>query len=144
NALADRLEQHGDRVVADPRGEQIGSAVAREHSILERETEVLGKARLTGSEEARYPDTDALVRLVRRFRVALEDRAVVRANGIGCDVLGELLTDELLIGLVALDDFLDVPLYVGCEEVFDQIGCHHWPISRRSSVGSCALRLRRP
>ena len=138
--LGDRLEQHGDRVVADPCGEQIGSAVARERSVLERQPEVLGEARLTGAEEAGHPDADALVRLVRRLRVALEDRAEVGADGVGGDVLGELLADELLVGLVDLDDLFDVPLDVGGEEVFDDALRSCRLVSRRSSVGSCARR----
>ena len=111
--------------------EQLGSAVARERSVLERQSEVLGEARLTGSEEAGHPDADALVRLVRRLRVALEDRAEVGADGVGGDVLGELLADELLVGLVDLDDLFDVPLDVGGEEVFDDRGCHVWLVSQK-------------
>ena len=104
--------------------EQVGGAIARERSVLEREPEELGEARLAGSEEAGDPDADALVRLVRRLRVALEDRAEVGADRVGGDVFVDLLADELLVGLVDLDDLFDVPLDVGCEEVSDDRGGH--------------------
>ena len=67
-------------------------------------------------------------------RVALEDRAEVRADRVGGDVLGELVADELLVGLVDLDDLFDVPLDVAGEEVFDD----GW----RSSSGSFLEDLR--
>ena len=70
-------------------------------------TEVLGEARLTGAEEAGDPDRDAFVRLLGRLPVALQDLGEVAADGVGDDVLGEFVADDLLVGLVDLDDLLD-------------------------------------
>jgi hypothetical protein len=70
------------------------------------------------------PDANALVWFVRRLRVALEDGAEMRADGVGGDVFGELLANQLLIRLVNFDDLFDAPLDIGREEVFDDARGH--------------------
>ena len=77
------------RLVADLRREQLAGAPGRGSPVLQRQPEELGEARLAGAEEAGDPDADALVRLVRRLAVALEDRAEVVADRVGRDVFGE-------------------------------------------------------
>jgi hypothetical protein len=60
------------------------------------------------------------VRLVRRLAVALEDLGVVTADGVGRDVLVDLVAEDVLVGLVDLDDLLDVPTDVVREERLDR------------------------
>ena len=105
------------RVVAGAFSEDARRRHPGRLAVFEREPEVLGEARLARAEEARDPDADALVRLVRRLRVALEDRREVRADRVGDDVLGELVAEDLLVGLVDLDDLFDVAVDVAREEV---------------------------
>ena len=89
------------------------------------EAEHLREARLTGAEEARDPDGDALVRLVRRLAVRVEDAGVVRADRVRDDVLVDLVADDLLVGLVDLDDFFDATVDVVGEEGLDGRGRRH-------------------
>ena len=55
----------------------VAGELAHEAAVLDREAQHLGEARLAGAEEARHPDRDAFVRLVRRLAVLLEDAGVV-------------------------------------------------------------------
>src|SRR2546429_120437 len=60
--------------ITDAIREKFTGTVTEEPTVREPESEVLGKARLPGPKEARYPNTDAFVRLVWSLRVALENR----------------------------------------------------------------------
>ena len=119
--------------------------LAGDHAVLDRQAEHLREARLTGAEEARHPDGDAFVRLVRRLAVRVEDVRVVRADRVGDDVLVDLVAEDLFVGLVDLDDLLDATMDVVGEERLDgRGGRHRGVLIRRSSGGSCARRRARP
>lgn len=106
--LGDVAEQNLDLGIAGTLGEDPRRTFTDDRAVLEGETEVLRKARLTGTEEARYPDSDAFVGLLGRFPVALQDLCQVTTDGVGDHILGELVMDDLLVGLVNLDHLLDV------------------------------------
>jgi hypothetical protein len=99
--------------------------LARDGAVRDREAEHLGEARLAGAEEARDPDRDALVRLVRGLAIRVEDAGVVRADRVRDDVLVDFVANDLFVGLVDLDDFFDATVDVVGEERLDGRGHRH-------------------
>ena len=132
--LLDALEENRAGVVAEPLREEVGGAVAGDRAVLEREARGTWRSSTSPSRRTGDPDADPLVRLVRRLRVALEDRAEVRADRVGGDVLGELVADDLLVGLIDLDDLFDVALDVACEEALDEVWLMHLLLEDLRSV----------
>jgi hypothetical protein len=111
-------------VVASPLSEAVTGRLPVDDPVLNGQTEHLREAGLAGPEEARHPDGDAFVWLVRRLPVRVEDACVVTANGIGDDVLVDLVENALFVGLIDLDDLLDAPTDVVSEEGPDGLSCH--------------------
>ena len=94
--------------------------VILELTVFEGQAEELGEARLAGTEEARNPDADAVVRLVRGFQVAVEDGRIEFADRLGGDILVDLLADDLLVCRIDLNDLLDAATDVAREKVLDE------------------------
>ena len=72
--------------------------------------------------EPKKPETQTAMPSCGLFGVSavlLEDVRVVRLDGIGDDVLGDLVADDLLVGLVDLDDLFDRADRCPGEEVLD-------------------------
>ena len=86
----------------------VGEVVAQDRAVLEGVAEVLGERTLARAEEARDPDADALVRLGRGLGDRLQQLGVLVPDAVGGDVLGDLGVDRLLVGLIDLDDLLDL------------------------------------
>ena len=91
-----------------------------DRAVLEGVAEVLGERAFARAEEAGDPDADALVRLGRGLGDGLEQGVVLVPDAVGGDVLGDLGVDRLLVGLVDLDDLLDLPRQVAGEQVADR------------------------
>ena len=81
----------------------------RTRPVLDRQAEQLRERRLARTEEAGHPDGDAFVRLLRRLLVPLEHLHEMPLDGVGDDVLVDFGGDDVLGGLVDLDDLLDLP-----------------------------------
>ena len=64
------------------------------------------------------------MRLVGRLPVRVKNIGVVRPNSVGDDVLVDLVTQDIVIGLIDLDDLLDATMDVVGKEAFDQWRCH--------------------
>ena len=74
--------------------------------------------------DPKKPDTqigDAFVRLVRRLSIRVENIGVVRPNGVGHDVLVDLVAQDIVVGLIDLDDLLDATMDVVGKEGFDEL-----------------------
>ena len=92
--LRDVLEQHLDLWISAALTEQFSGALAKDVAVGETKAEVLGEAGLTGTKEARDPDSDAFVGLLPGGLVVIEDLAEVAADGIGDDVFPQLIADD--------------------------------------------------
>ena len=121
--LGDRPEQHLHLLVVRPLAEASRRGLAGDLPVGDREPEHLREARLAGSEEARHPHRDALVRLVRHLAVRVEDARVVVFDRVGDDVLLDLRTNDLVVRLVDLDDLFNAPMDVVGEELLDGLRC---------------------
>ena len=74
--------------------------------------------------EPKKPETQMAIPSCGLFGVSpvcLEDSRCNAADGVGDDVLVDLVADDLLIGLVDLDDFFDAPVDVAGEERLDRL-----------------------
>jgi len=79
------------------------------------------------------------VRLVRRLSVRVKNAGEVQTNRVRDYVLVDFVADDLLVGLVDLDDLLDTTMDVVGEESLDlRVGRHRSGLFRRSSGGSYA------
>ena len=136
DVLDDLFEQNLRFRVPSSMTEEFSSIFALHRSVLNRQPQHLGKARLTRAEETRDPDRRALVGFVGRLPIESEDLGVMATDCISDHVLFDLAAEDLLIGLVHLDDFLDPSMNVTGEEV--TYLHHRTPILfRRSWDGSC-------
>jgi hypothetical protein len=108
-ARGDEVKQIGHLGRIDLLLEEIGEWMSAHRCVLEGIAEVLGEGTLTRTEEARDPHTDALVWLGRCFGDRLQQHGVLIADAVGRDVFGDLRIDRLFVGLVDLDDLLDLP-----------------------------------
>ena len=122
--LGDVLEQYLDPGVARASGEQIRGAIAQDAAVLEGQPQVFRETRLAGAEEAGDPDTNALVRFVGRLAVLLEDVDEVFTERVSDHVFGKLLPEDLLAGLIDLDDLLDATVDVAGEELLHGLVRH--------------------
>ena len=61
------------------------------------------------------------MRLVRRLAIRVEDAGVVGPDRVGHDVLVDLVAEDLLVGLVDLDDLFDAAMDVVGEERLDRL-----------------------
>ena len=77
-------------------------------AVLQGIAEVLGERAFARAEEAGDPDADAFVRVGRGLGDGLEQMGVLVPDAVGGDVLGDLGVDRLLVGLIDLDDLLDL------------------------------------
>ena len=133
------LTTHFDAWVADLLREQTARAVAEDRPVLDREPEQLGEARFAGAEEARDPDADPLMRLVRGLAVALEDREIVLLDRVGHDVFVDLVAEDLLLDLVDLDDLFDSAADIAREERSDRFVAMDLPSPSSEDFGTVVM-----
>jgi hypothetical protein len=108
----DQVEQLGDPLVADLPLEEGGEVVADHPPVLEGIAEVLRERAFPRAEEPGHPDADPFVRLGRGLGDGLEELGVLVLDAAGGDVLGDLVVDRLLVGLIDLYDLLDLAVQV--------------------------------
>jgi hypothetical protein len=89
--LVYRLQKNLKLVVASSLGEAITGVNSGHDAVLDRQTQHLCKAGFAGAKEARHPDRNALMGLVRRLAKCVEYIGVVRPNGIGHYILIDLV-----------------------------------------------------
>ena len=115
--LVDVLEQDLNLVVAEPVPDQFCGAGVLNVGVGQCYTQHFGKAGLTRAEKPGGPHPDGLVGLIEGFVVFLEDFGEVAPDRCGRDVFLDLLLDHPLVGLVDLDDLLDVAADIVCKEL---------------------------
>ena len=120
DALRDALENDRELVVADAIREQLCGAGAAHILIIQSEAEHFRETRFARPEESGNPNGDTLVRFLRCLKVAFENLDVVLLNRLGGDVFADLLFDDVLIGLIDLDDLLDVTRDVAGKKFTDE------------------------
>ena len=84
------------------------------------------------------------MRLVRRLTKCIEDICIVGPNRVGHDVFIDLVAQDVIAGLIDLNDFLDATMDVIGEEAFDRLGGHGSLSVKRSLGDSYALLRARP
>ena len=124
NFLVDGFQQHLKLVIAGTLCEALAGWNPCHRPVLDRKAEHLRETGLTGSEESRHPDGNTFVWFIGRLPVRVKNMGVVRPNSVSHDVLVDLVTQDIVIGLIDLDDLLDPTMDVVGKEAFDQWRCH--------------------
>ena len=117
----DEVEQVADPLVADLLLEEVGELAAENRAVLQCVAEVLGERAFARPEEARHPDADAFVRIGWGLGDGLEELVVLFTDAVGGDVLGDFGMDRLLVGLIDLDDLLDLAAEVTCQQIANRL-----------------------
>jgi hypothetical protein len=121
----DQVEQLADLLLADLPLEEGGEVLAEHPAVLEGVAEVLGERTLARAEEPGDPDPHALGRLGGGLGDGLQELAVLVPDAVGGDVLGDLGVDRRLVGLIDLDDLLDLAAEVTGEQLADRLHRRH-------------------
>ena len=121
--FADVGQQHLDGVVPGLLSKQRCRPFLFERPVFDSQAKVLGKTGFTGAEKTGYPDADPLMGFFGGLPVTIKDALVMTADGLGKHIFLDLVLDQRFVGLVHLDDFLDVPVdLVGKQILYD---CAH-------------------
>jgi len=95
--------------------EELGESVPAYLFILQSVTKILGKRTFPRAEKARNPHANALVWLCRGFGNCFEQLGVLIANTVCGNVFRNFLVHGLLVGLINLDDLLDLAIEIPCQ-----------------------------
>jgi hypothetical protein len=95
--------------------EQLGKSLPAYLSVFQGVAKILGKRTFPRAEKARNPDANALVRLCWGFGNRFEKLGVLIANAICGNIFCNFLIHRLLVGLIDLDDLLDLAIEIPCQ-----------------------------
>src|ERR1039458_195759 len=82
---------------------------AQDVTVLDRKAKHLGKARFARAEEAGDPDGDPFMRLLRSLLILFQHLHEVLLYRVRDNILANFGSDDVGVGLVDLDDLLDLP-----------------------------------
>jgi hypothetical protein len=133
NLLVDQLQQHLQLVITCTQPETIAGGNPSHRSILDRKAEHLCEAGFTGAEETRYPNGNTFVRFIGRLSICVKNIGEVRPNSVGHDILANLVTQDIVGGLVDFDDFLDATMDIVGKKGLDRLRGHSF--SRQKIFG---------
>src|SRR5262249_41832080 len=92
NLFVDGFKQNLQLIIAGAYGKAITGGYIRDKPILDRKAKHFRETGFTRPEESRYPNSNALVRLIGRLSIRVKDIGVMRSNRVRNDVLIDLVT----------------------------------------------------
>src|SRR5262249_7350753 len=108
----DEVQEVADAFILDLLLEEVCEVLAQKCLILKSVAEVLGKGAFSRPEESRHPNADPFVRVGRGLGDGSEQLVVLFADAVCSDIFGDLIVNGLLVGLIDLDDLLNLTAQV--------------------------------
>ena len=107
--LVDGFQDDFELWVTRACGKTARSRGAQDVTVLDRKAKHLGKARFARTEEAGDPDRDSFMGLLRSLLILFQHLHEVLLYRVRYHILVDFGGDDVGVGLVNLDDLLDLP-----------------------------------